>query len=100
MVTLPVPASAQAPTDRSTNLVRRPSVHELVPDPVAVARAKEAAAQAAHGASVTQSESNASVPVSLAGFDGIYDTSTGPPDTTIAVGSTRLIEMVNSQFGI
>ena len=100
VVTLTVPVSAQAPADLPTGLTPRQRGHELVPDPDAVARAKEAAAQAAEGDSVAKPEINVAAPVSLAGFDGIYDTSTGPPDTTIAVGSTRLIEMVNSRFGI
>jgi len=100
VVTLTVPVSAQAPADLPTGLTPRQTGHELVPDPDAVARAKEAAAQAAEGDSVAKPEINVAAPVSLAGFDGIYDTSTGPPDTTIAVGSTRLIEMVNSRFGI
>ncbi|HEV8673915.1 MAG TPA: hypothetical protein VGX21_07710, partial [Methylomirabilota bacterium] len=81
----------------------------LVPDQAAYARAKaEAAGRTGQGAEAEATRGPlASVPIrgderliprSILNFDGIFDGTRAPPDSTSAVGSTRYIELVNSRF--
>jgi hypothetical protein len=46
------------------------------------------------------SAATAAGPTVLATFGGPVDPSTGPPDSTLAAGPDRLVEMVNSQYSI
>lgn len=74
---------------------------ELVPDPATYAAAKAAAKRAAaqeRRAGVTGPKGLR--PSISTTFEGISDSTKTPPDETSAIGPDRLVQLVNSRFGI
>jgi hypothetical protein len=74
----------------------------LVPDQAAFQRAKaEADARSARLSGEPTSGPAAKAPTFFkADFEGIRDTSSGPSDSTSAIGTTRFIELVNTRYAI
>lgn len=98
----PVPAlSASISPDRPVPML--PRLHpELSDDPQGLARAKAAAARyaASRGSAGTEQPSAAAAPVATRSWLGIRQTQSQPSDSTGAIGTTRYIEMINTNFAI
>jgi hypothetical protein len=73
----------------------------LPTDEQAYERAKANAEEKAEQRSGAESSApDSKAPVNLRAWDGVFDTGSGPSDSTGAIGPTRYIELVNRQFGI
>ena len=72
----------------------------LVPDQAAYDRAKAEAARQAAPVSGEETVAGALAPAVAREWDGVFDTTVAPSDSTGAVGDTRYIELVNRVFGI
>lgn len=75
--------------------------YELVPDRAAYVAAKADANRAAgHGRPATLPTVPGLSPTIVTSFEGIYDSIHSNPDSTSAIGPDRLVEFVNTRFGI
>lgn len=75
--------------------------HELVPDPAIYGAAKAAANRtAAHRRPAAPPIARGLLPTVVMSFEGVHDSAASPPDATSAIGPDRLIQLVNTRFGI